>query len=78
MDKTTYNTAPHYLILIFIDFIYEWDDSNIVNYADDTAFYVCAENIPELELLAFRIFKYFENNVLKTTPRKPHAFLISN
>ena len=41
------------------------------NYADTTHFYVSLENMPatisELQLLAFRLLEWFENNHVKTT-----------
>ena len=46
--------------------IYECEDSNIANYADDTTPYSCGENIQavisELQSLAFRLFKWYKNN----------------
>ena len=41
------------------------------NYADTTHFYVSLENMPatisELQLLAFRLLEWFENNHVKAT-----------
>ena len=59
--------------------IYECEDSNIANYADDTTPYVCIENIraviSELQSLAFRLFKWFENSHMKANPGKSHILL---
>ena len=63
------------------DLFYECEDSHIANYADDTTPYACGENIrvaiSELQSLAFRLFKWFENNHMKANPGKSH-FLLSN
>ena len=52
-----------------IDLFYECEDSNIVDYVDDTTPYACGENIraviSELQSLAFRLFKWCENNHMK-------------
>ena len=41
------------------------------NYADTTHFYISVDNMPaaisELQLLAFRLLKWFENNHVKAT-----------
>ena len=67
------------LNIVLIDFFHECEDSNIVNYADDTAPYACGENvravISELQSLAFRLFKWFENNHMKANPGKSHILL---
>ena len=64
-----------------IDLFYECEDSNIANYADDTTPCACGENvravISELQSLAFRLLKLFENNYMKVNPGKSHI-LISN
>ena len=61
------------------DLFYECENSNIANYADDTTPYACRENISvvisELQSSAFRFFKWFENNHMKTKPGKSHIFL---
>ena len=61
------------------DLFYECEDSNIVSYADDTTPYACGENvrvvISELQSLAFRFFKWFENNHMKTNLEKSHILL---
>ena len=61
------------------DLFYECEDSNIANYADDTTPYACGENIrvviSELKSLAFRLFKWFENNHMKANPGKSHILL---
>ena len=58
---------------------YECEDSNIANYADDTTPYARGENIrvviSELQSLAFRLFKWFENNHMKANPGKSHILL---
>ena len=54
-------------------------DSNIANYADDKTPYACGENtrvvISELQSVAFRLFKWFENNHMKANPGKSHILL---
>ena len=61
------------------DLFYECKDSNIANYADDATQYACGENIRvvilELQSLAFRLFKWFENNHMKANPGKSHILL---
>ena len=61
------------------DLFYECEDSNIANYADSTTPYACGENIrvviSELQSLAFRLFKWFENNHNKANPGKSHILL---
>ena len=61
------------------DLFYKCEDSNIANYADDTTPYACGENIrvviSELQSLAFRLFKRFENNHMKANPGKSHILL---
>ena len=61
------------------DQFYECQDSNIDNYADDTTPYVCGENIrvviSELQSLAVRLLKWFENNHMKANPGKSHILL---
>ena len=56
-----------------IDLFYECEDSNIANYAGTTPY---GENmravISELQSLAFRLFKWFENNHMKANPGKSH------
>ena len=62
-----------------IDLFYERKDSNIVNYAHNTTPYACRENIraviSELQSLAFRLLKCFENNHMKANPGESHIFL---
>ena len=45
-------------------------NATIVNFTDDTTPYVCGENIAtaisELQSLAFRLFKWFENNHMRS------------
>ena len=62
-----------------INLFYECEDSNIVNYANDTTPYASGENIraviSELQSLVFRFFKWFENNHMKANPGKSHILL---
>ena len=62
-----------------IDLFYEYEGSNIVNYADDTTPYACGKNIraaiSELQSLAIRFFKWFENKYMKARPGKSHVLL---
>ena len=61
------------------DLFYEFEDSNIANYADDTIPYACRENIKvvisQLQSLAFRLLKWFENSHMKANPGKSHILL---
>ena len=61
------------------DLFYKCEDSNTANYADDTTPYTCGENVRtailELQLLAFRLFKWFESNHMKANPGKSHILL---
>ena len=61
------------------DLFYECEDSNIANYADDTTPHACGKNIraviSELQLLAFKWFKWFENNHMKVNLGKSHILL---
>ena len=58
---------------------YEFEDSNIANYADDTTPQACGENIwavtSEIQSLALRLLKWFENNHIKANPGKSHILL---
>ena len=62
-----------------IDLFYECEDSNIGNYADNTTPYACGENIRavilELQSLAFRLFKLFQDNHMKANSEKSHILL---
>ena len=57
-----------------IDLFYEYEDSNIASYADDTTPYACRENMLavmlELQSLPFILFKLFENNHMKANQGK--------
>ena len=61
------------------DLFYECEDSDIANYADERTPYACGENIRAvisvLKSLAFRLFKWFENNHMKANPGKSHILL---
>ena len=61
------------------DLFYECKYSDITNYAEDTTPYSCGENIrvviSELQSLAFRLFKWFEDNHMKANPGKSHVLL---
>ena len=62
-----------------IDLFYERKGSNIASNVDDTTSYACGENIQavisELQLLASRLFKWFENNHVKANPGKSYILL---
>ena len=64
------------------DLFYEYEDSNIANFDNDTTPYACGKNIrvviSELESLVFRLFKWFENNDMKANPGKSHILLSDN
>ena len=51
----------------------------LCNYVDDTTPYACGENIrvviSELQSLAFRLFKWFENNHMEASPGKSNILL---
>ena len=64
-----------------IDLFYECEDSIVASYADDTAPYSCATDIPsvalELQAAATKLFLWFKNNHLKANPGKSHILLSS-
>ena len=64
-----------------IDMFYEYEDSEIENYSDDTAPYTCASNIntviSELQITASKLFTWFENSHINANPEKSHLFLSS-
>ena len=61
------------------DLFFECDDSEIASYADDTAPYSCADDIPsvitELQSTASKFFSWFTNNHMKVNPGKCHILL---
>ena len=61
------------------DLFYECKDSNIASYADVITPYACRENIRviilELQLVASRLYKQFENNHMKANSGKSHILL---
>ena len=64
-----------------IDLYYECEYSNVASYADDTASYSCATDIPsvafELQAFGTKLFRWFNDNHLKANPRKSHILLSS-
>ena len=54
----------------------------IADFTYDTTPYACGENkqtaISELQSLAFRLLKWFENKQMKATPGKSHILLSNN
>ena len=66
--------SPLLFNINLIDLFYECEDSNIANYAYDITPHTCGENIraviSELQSLAFRLFKWFENNHMKANQTK--------
>ena len=64
-----------------IDMFYEYEDSDIENYADDTTSCACASDIntviSELEITASKLFTWFDNNHMTANPEKSHLFLSS-
>ena len=60
---------------------YEYEDSDIENYADDTTPCACASDIntviSELEITASKLFSWFDNNHMIANPEKSHLFLSS-
>ena len=63
------------LIYLFFDF----DDSEIAGYADDTTPFSCAGDIPsvitQLQSTASKLFSWFTNNHMKVNPGKCHTLL---
>ena len=61
---------------------YECEDSDIENYADDTAPYACASHIntviSEFQIRASKLFTRFNNNRMKANPVKSHLYLNFN
>ena len=64
-----------------IDLFDECKNSNVASYADGTAPYLCAINIPnvalELQTSATKLFRWFKINHLKADPGKSHILLSS-
>ena len=62
-----------------IDLFYEYKDSNVASYADDTTPYSCAIDIPsvalELQASASKLFRWLKNNHVKANPLKSHVLL---
>ena len=60
---------------------YEYKDSDIENYTDDTTPYACASDIitviSELQVTASKLLTWFNNNHVKANPEKSH-FLLSS
>ena len=56
------------------DLFYEYEDSNVASYADETTPNPCATDIPsvalELQAFASKLFRWFKNNHLKANPGK--------
>ena len=73
--------GPILFNIYMIDLFYECEDSSVASYADDTAPYSCATNIPsvalELQASATKLFLWFKNNHLKANPGKSHILLSS-
>ena len=73
--------GPILFNIYMIDLFYECEDSSVASYADDTAPYSCATDIPsvalELQASATKLFLWFKNNHLKANPGKSHILLSS-
>ena len=65
-----------------IDLFLECEDDNINSYADDTTPYSCAEDMSsvftDLQRIANKIFRWFQNNHMKANPGKSRVLLTSN
>ena len=65
-----------------IELFLECEDDNINSYADDATPYSCAEGmssvITEVQRIANKSFRWFENNHMKANPGKSHVLLSSN
>ena len=61
-----------------IDLFYEYEDSSVASYADDTISYSCATDMPsvalELQAPATKLFRWFKNNHLTANPGKSHIW----
>ena len=62
-----------------IDLLYECEENDIANYADDTTPYSCGTDIPtvisELQAISTKVFNRFGNNHMKANPGKCHLLL---
>ena len=62
-----------------IDLFFDFDDSEIAGYADDTIPFSCAGDIPsvitQLQSTASKLFSWFTNNHMKVNPGKCHTLL---
>ena len=74
--------GPLLFIIDLTDLFLECEEDNINSYADDTSSYSCAEDmssvITELQRIANKIFRWFENNYVKGNAGKSHVLLSSN
>ena len=61
---------------------YECEDSDIENYADETAPYACSSHIntviSEFQIRVSKLFTRFNNNRMKANPVKSHLYLNFN
>ena len=71
--------GPLLFILNLIDLFFEFDDSEIGSYANDTTPYSCTDGIPstikQLQSTASKLFSWFINNHMKVNPGKCHILL---
>ena len=58
-----------------IDLLFECDDSEIASYADDTATYSCADDIPSAITQLHSTGNKLTNNHMKVNPAKCHILL---
>ena len=59
-----------------IDLLYECEENNIANYADDTTPYSCGTDIPTvISELQAKVFNWFSDNHMKANPGKCHLLL---
>ena len=65
-----------------INLFYEYEESNVASYADDTTLFSCATDIPsvalEVQASATKLFRWFKNNHLKANSGKSHILLSTN
>ena len=71
--------GPLLFNIYLIDLFFEYDDSEIPIYGNDTTPYSCVDGIPsvitQLQSMTNKFFSWFANNHMKVNPGKCHIIL---
>ena len=71
--------GPLLFNIYLIDLFFEYDDSEIPIYGNDTTPYSCVDGIPsvitQLQSMTNKFFSWFANNHMKVNPSKCHIIL---